>query len=50
MTEMNRLNMVTQVCKKNDEFVLKKIGVISKVVFPAESKSGLRTAPERQFF
>ena len=42
--------MITQVCKKNVEFVLEKIGVISKVVLPVESKSGLRTAPAHQVF
>ena len=36
--------------KKNVEFVLEKIGVISKVVFPVESKSGLRTTPACQVF
>ena len=35
---------------KNVEFVLEKIGVISKVVFPVESKSGLRNAPAHQVF
>ena len=36
--------------QKNVEFVLEKIGLISKVVFLVGSKSGLRTAPARQVF
>ena len=42
--------IITQVCKKNVEFVLEKIGVISKVVFFVDSKTGLKTAPARQVF
>ena len=42
--------IITQVCKKNVEFVLEKIGVISKVVFSVESKSGLRTHNFANFY
>ena len=48
--KQSTMRTITQVCKKNVQFVLEQIGVISKVVFPVESKSGLRTAPARQVF
>ena len=41
---------LSQVCKKNVEFLPDKIGVISEVIFGVKTESGVRIAPSRQVF